>query len=268
MKNLVSSQARLLNIDNIEVFKDLFIFHGIPVNKKISRCFTEIERMEIIPLVFGLMPKSAIFRENKDQKIKPLIRENLFAIGFSSIDEELVSVIKEITDQYYFTSGKRPSRRKMTISDVRMTYRKDYFNLRDIQNNRCTICGVKLSDSDEHLDHKIPFRLIGDKPGGINWQLLCAKCNVGKSSYISALQPVISQNWIYGLNIEDSESMNNFDDTQWGLPVRYSILMQKKKCDHMGCNANVLNSKLSLKIKISTALPVIDNFSVYCEEHM
>jgi hypothetical protein len=268
MKNLVSSQARLLDSRNIQLFKDLFICHGIPINRKISRIFTETERMEIVPLVFGLMPKSAIFRENDDQKIKPLIRENLISLGFNEIDEDLVTVIKDISDQYYFTSGKRPNRKKMSISDIRMRYRKDYFNLRSLQNNRCAICGIKLSDADEHLDHKIPFRLIGDKPGGINWQLLCSKCNIGKSSYISALQPSISQNWIYGLSIDEFESINNFDDTQWGLPVRYSILMQKKKCEFFGCNANPLSNQLILKINCKTALPVIDNFSVYCEDHI
>ena len=87
MKNLASSQERLLDLTNIEVFKDLFISHGVPSNRQVSSEFSEIQRMKVVPLVFGLMPKSAIFREHKDQQIKPQIREHLNSIGFTSIDE-------------------------------------------------------------------------------------------------------------------------------------------------------------------------------------
>lgn len=267
MKNLVSSQERLLNTATIGKFKDLFISHGLAIDRKISREFSELDRLEIIPLVFGLMPKSALYREKKDQRIKPLVRDHLLSIGFKTIDEELVAVIKELSDQYYYTGGKRPLRTKLSISDIRMGYRRDYFKLRESQNNRCKICGSKLSDSEEHLDHKIPFRLIGDIPGGINWQLLCNKCNTGKSSYLSALQPLVSQNWIYGTVSEEIVFHDNSSDTQWGYPVRYSILVQKKMCEYEGCNCNSFNSKLSPRIKNSSGLPIIDNLIVLCENH-
>ncbi len=267
MKNLLSSQERLLNLSTIEIFKSLFISHGLPSNRQVSREFSELDRMEVVPLVFGLMPRSAIYRERKDQQIKPEIREHLISLGFDSIDEELVSVIKGISDQYYFSSGKRPLRKKFTISDIRMGYRRDYYRLRDIQNNRCGICGVKLSDSEEHLDHKIPFRLVGDIPTGVNWQLLCSTCNMGKSSYLSALQPVSSQNWIYGLSLDDPSKPLNVTDTQWGYTVRFSILVQKKVCSIAGCRNDALSSKLSIKISNNSGLPVIDNFSIFCEDH-
>jgi hypothetical protein len=267
MKNLASSQERLLDLTTIEIFKNLFISHGLPSNRQILTEFSELDRMEVVPLVFGLMPKSAIFRERKDQQIKPQIREHLISIGFKSIDEELVSVIKGISDQYYFSGGKRPLRKKLSISDIRMGYRRDYYRLRDIQNNRCRICGVKLSDSEEHLDHKIPFRLIGDVPTGVNWQLLCGTCNMGKSSYLSALQPISSQNWIYGFSLDDPSKSLNVTDSQWGYTVRFSILMQKKMCCIAGCKNTSLVSKLSIKISNNTGLPVIDNFSIFCEDH-
>jgi len=65
MKNLVSSQERLLNLSTIDKFKDLFISHGLAIDRRVSREFSEIERMEVIPLVFGLMPKNALYREKK-----------------------------------------------------------------------------------------------------------------------------------------------------------------------------------------------------------
>lgn len=267
MKNLVSSPERLLNLSTIDNFKDLFISHGLAIDRRVSREFSELERLEIIPLVFGLMPKSALYREKKDQRIKPLVRDHLCSIGFKSIDEELVAVIKEISDQYYYSGGQRPLRSKLSISDIRMGYRRDYNKLRESQNNRCKICGVKLSDSEEHLDHKIPFRLIGDIPGGINWQLLCNKCNTGKSSYLSALQPLVSQNWIYGSLTDETTNPEDASDTQWGYAVRYSNLSQKKMCEHEGCQSNTFNSKLSLKIKNISGLPIIDNLIVLCEKH-
>jgi hypothetical protein len=267
MKNLVSSQERLLNLSNIDKFKDLFISHGLAIDRRVSREFSEIEIMEVIPLVFGLMPKNALYREKKDQRIKPLVRDHLCSIGFKSIDEELVAVIKEVSDQYYYTAGKRPLRTKLSISDIRMGYRRDYIKLRESQNNRCKICGINLSDSEEHLDHKIPFRLIGDIPGGINWQLLCNKCNTGKSSYLSALQPLVSQNWIYGTINEEVSNPDDLSDTQWGYTVRYSILAQKKKCEFEDCSCNTNNSKLSLRIKNPSGLPIIDNLIVLCENH-
>ncbi|MEJ8826285.1 HNH endonuclease signature motif containing protein [Variovorax humicola] len=267
MTNPVSSPARLTDIERIELFKRIFIYHGAIPGETVTDFFSEADRIRIVPLIFGLMPSRAVHRLSRDTLVKPLIVEHLRELGIKSDDHLLVTVLKEIADQLYFTSGQRPVRRKMGIADLRMTRMSMYKALRQRQAERCSLCGVPLKDAEEHLDHRIPFRLLGDIAKGTNWQLLCNDCNVGKSSWLSALQPSVAQNWLYGdLDMED---LNHFDNenSYLGLTARYCVLAQRKSCTYPGCGNGVKDSQLRLKLRLPSALPVVDHFEVRCQEH-
>lgn len=267
MINLVSSPARLASHSYLHLFKEIFLAHGALGVSTSNRDFSEVERMTIVPLVFGLIPHGAIYRKSRDIQIKPLIREHFAKLGISNKDEELISIVKEIADQYYFSAAPRPVRRKMSVSDLRTNSRHDYLCLRQMQHGRCGICGALLSDSDEHLDHKIPFRLVGDVANGSNWQILCRQCNIGKSSWLSALQPSVSQNWIYGdLDLEHCGSESNPAD-DIGLTSRYALLALRRKCEAPGCSNTRLESRLRVQLNVPTGLPILDNFIVLCEAH-
>jgi hypothetical protein len=222
--------------------------------------------MHVIPLIFGLMPREAIYRRRRDVQIKPIVRRHLSEIGVFGNDEELVAIIKEIADQLFFTSGPRPVRKKTRVVDLRTTDSREYTRLRELQNNRCKICGRPLMDVAEHLDHKIPFRLVGDTPKSQNWQLLCDECNVGKASWFSGLQPPVVQNWIYG-SLDDQDQQNTSFHSDVGLTLRYAVLVNKGKCEYSKCQRGPSSTELIVRTNCSTALPVFDHLAVFCLDH-
>lgn len=268
MTSLVSSPARLTDSDGVELFKRIFIHHGAIPGLCLPDSFSESDRMQVVPLVFGLMPYGAVHRGSRDTLVKPLIIAHLKNLGINADDKTLITVLKEIADQLYFTRGVRPIRRKMGTADLRMTHMSVYRTLRARQAQRCAVCGVLLKDAEEHLDHRIPFRLLGDIATGANWQLLCSDCNVGKSSWLSALQPAVAQNWLYGdLDMEGSLPNDN-EDASLGLTARYSVLVQRKTCGYQNCKHGAKDSHLRLRLRLSSALPVADHFEVRCQDHL
>jgi hypothetical protein len=165
MKSLLSSPARLADRDAIEDLKVLFCAHGaLGFRKPTShRTLSEWERLRLVPLVFGLMPRRAFERGNSDIPIKPSIAQHLDALGIAA-DPMLVDVIKSVCDQFY---GTRTTQRKFSIGDIR-AIRYRYARLMDGQNSRCALCGAPFEgDCLPTLDHVIPFRLVGDVPDGM-----------------------------------------------------------------------------------------------------
>lgn len=268
MTSLASSPERLTDSKTIDLFKKIFLYHGAIPGHSADGDFSEADRMAIVPLVFGLMPVGAVRRTHRDTAVKPLILAHLEALGVERRDDVLVSILKEIADQLHLTSGPKPVRRKMRVSDLRITRPREYQRLRSVQAGRCCICGVLLQDAEEHLDHKVPFRLLGDIASGLNWQLLCNDCNVGKSSWLSALQPTVAQNWLYSdLDMEATQS-DLHGDYRLGLTARYSVFAQRKACGHFSCSRSAKNAHLKLRLRFSSALPVLDHFEVRCTEHL
>jgi hypothetical protein len=267
MTNLVSSPARLAESSRIDLFVELFASHGALGAAVDAREFSEEERMRVVPLVFGLMPRQALYRQTRDRLMKPLIREHLDAIGAPSDHETLVSLIKEVADQFVLTACPNAVRRKMTVADLRTRYGREYRRLRDRQQVRCGICGASLTDHEEHLDHRIPFRLVGDVSDGANWQLLCGPCNVGKWSWFSALQPPASQNWLYGDVDLEGRGEPTAQRMPLGLTLRYSVLAQRRQCEVAGCNRTPRESRLQIAVRHASGLSVIDNLKVLCEQH-
>ena len=267
MTSLASSPVRLVDATSVSLFSRLFEAHGVLGQSSGARDFTEEDRMRVVPLVFGLMPWRAIVRASRDSMIKPLIRAHLDSVGVSSTNGTLVSIIKEVADQYVLTARPNAVRRKMTVADVRTRYSREYRLMRSTQGQRCGVCGVSLEDRDEHLDHRIPFRLVGDVSDGGNWQLLCSACNTGKWSWFSALQPSVAHNWIYG---DLDQNGFAYDDGWLGetnYTLRFCVLAQRRCCEVQGCARGSRDGQLHTVLKHRSGLPVIDNLKVVCDRH-
>jgi 5-methylcytosine-specific restriction endonuclease McrA len=207
---------------------------------------------DIVPLIFWLLPREAIFRCRADLRVKPLIRERLQQLGIP-IDEDLVSVLKGVCDQYYRARLATRRKRKYGVSDLRAS---GYYQVvSDRQNQRCAICGGLLVDSEVHLDHIIPWYLVGDVPDGSNWQLLCASCNRGKREYLTARQNREFSNWIYGMS--EAESLSD--------PLRFVTLALSNGC--LTCGKGPSECLLRVELGDSSGLLIYDNLVVYCNQH-
>lgn len=219
--------------------------------------FSEIERFQILPLVFGLLPSQSIFRERYDLKVKPLIISHLKGLGINP-DPLFLRILKDISDQYYITGLENGLlQEKYTIEKLKANFPEKYKELINIQNNRCKLCGVKFTgEVIETLDHIIPWRLVGDTSNGKNWQILCSYCNTGKREYFSSLQSKLAYNWVYSRNI-------TLDTDLPSKELRFVILSQKNCCEN--CHKDSTKVHLFLSKKLITGLAVADNLKVVCE---
>jgi len=216
---------------------------------------------EVTPLFFKLMPAKAVRVDRPyTEKIKPIISQHLTELKVN-FDEELLLIIKSLCDQYQRTSPQNPNRPyKFSMADIRAN--GAYRELLIRQNSRCAVCGHDFrGHGGETLDHVIPWRLIGDNADCSNWQLLCADCNTGKSSYLSYLMMSISVNWVYGLERVQVDS-NTYD-----LQTRFAVLSRDMGCSHPGCNAKSTNSSLRISKANRTGLGIFDFFRTFCEVH-
>jgi hypothetical protein len=255
--------VRLTNADALAEFKRIFIFHGalggsaiLPNREDVP---AEAERLRVVPLVFGLLPFSALDRPIGASIIKPSIRAHLTNVGIDPDDDELVDVLKGIADQLWKTSVGRgvAGSRKKGIADLRLQ-RSLYRHILSIQGRRCAICGVLFTGSvEETLDHMIPWRLLGDVPGGANWQILCDVCNSGKREWFSCLQSAEASNWIYGSRVSATVSREG----------RFVALASADGCEAGDCDATPRVARFFVERRILTALPVFDHLCVVCEDH-
>ena len=69
-------------------------------------------------------------------------------------------------------------------SSVRKTINKEVrTKLLKQQNYRCAICNCQIDESVAHLDHIIPWSLVGDELEN-NYQMLCTNCNLEKGNNV------------------------------------------------------------------------------------
>lgn len=263
MQSLLSSPARLSDKSSIESLKRVFLASGVdPARAGIPDYeISEIERFRALPLVFGLIPVKALRRRSASEPIKHHIREHLRLLGVED-DEDLVSIVKYVADQYY-RSGLRlrslGASQKAGISGLKAMDYGLYRQILRSQNGRCSICGTLFDGSiQETLDHKLPYRLVGDIPDGSNWQLLCINCNRGKSSWFSTLQSRFAYNWIY----DQGDSVDKPNEE-----TRFVVLVQRRVCEEERCGLGPKDRMLSLSKVAPTGLAIPDNLKVLCEEH-
>lgn len=121
------------------------------------------------------------------------------------------------------------------------------------QLDRCAVCGTYLNQaSTPHVDHIVPIAL-----GGIdairNMQLLCSKCNLGKSDLLT---------WHLGVPYQRDRVTQR---------LRYCVLARAQgRCERKGCDRNVHGAELQVMPIISIGLGgrwIFDNLHAVCSIH-
>jgi hypothetical protein len=264
---LFSLGRRPIERSTLDDFEGTLRYHGALGYRDgpLSGPATELTRLNVVPLVFGLLPVEALVRRSPDQLVKPSIRAHLAKVGVPT-RESLVDVLKSVADQLWSTwpmsirYGNARCRRKGSITDLRANpflYKK----MLTSQGRRCAVCGSSFeAPGDETLDHTVPFRIIGDVPDGANWQILCPSCNGGKAERLSALQSLEALNWAY------SDATGSFVRTP-SLRTRYVVLAQAGRCECTGCGARPNTTRLLVQRISETGLWVADNLHVRCQTH-
>lgn len=241
--------------------------HHYRIDVDAALAASEKDRFQCVPLIFGLIPKPAVFRADATSAVKPMIREHLKSFGLDE-NELLVDVLKDLSDNIYrtgYSAGPARTRpRKASIADLRQQPEL-YRSIRAKQGARCACCGCLfgLGDKEETLDHVIPWRLGGDPPGGWNWQLLCKRCNGAKDTLVSALTLPEYQNWIYSDFVRTLQPNADVISERG----RYLVLKYYGRCQVPNCNAMPATQELAVTKNSSAAFPVFDHTSVACVEH-
>ncbi len=263
MESLLCSPARLANNTAIEFLKAHLAAHGALGSRRLLRPLplSELEKFQLVPLVFALMPRGAYVDRRVDKPIKPLIVAHLANLGVAS-DSVLVDVLKSVCDQFWETRKDRygrPLKMKYGMRDLRANGRV-YNALLLAQGRRCTCCGVDLRRVDETLDHIVPWRLVGDVPDASNWQIMCGPCNNAKKDYLSSLQTLCAHNWVYSSPIPPLDVPSQ--------ETRFVVLSQAGRCSISACSVTPRTGELQLKKRRETGLAVADNFVVRCSAHI
>lgn len=231
-----------------------------------SRVLSEVRKLEILPLVFRLVPRKALGLSPIHDRFRPEITRHLVALGLDSPSDELVMALKRICEQIVLSSRELAAsvgleaKRKFGVADLRALGL--YGLLEKEQCGRCAVCGVLLGDATSiELDHIVPFYLMGDIPDGRNWRLLCGRCNLGKLSYLSALQGAEAWDWIPPQRVVDAAS------NSLSLRTRYVTLARQPRCTADGCGRRALDSELRVVQPVLTGLPVSGLLDVRCISH-
>jgi 5-methylcytosine-specific restriction endonuclease McrA len=127
--------------------------------------------------------------------------------------------------------------------------------LERIQNYRCRLCGTALvASAQPHVDHVISLAMGGSDDYS-NFQLLCSRCNQGKSVFVD---------WRLAVSFQ----------RQVGLTARarYCVLSRdQSRCSIEGCNASSWDTNLEVLTRIPTAAGgrnVFDNMMTLCKRHV
>ena len=264
MVSLLSSPARLIDPTSLDHLKAHLCEHGVLGHRRSIRSvpLTELEKFQLVPLVFGLMPRAACISRKPELPIKPVITSHLQALGITP-DALLLDILKSVCDQFWETrkdNTPRYVRQKYGMRDIR-AMPQAYQVLRTKQAGRCSLCGVDLRTAVETLDHIVPYRIIGDVPDGSNWEIQCDTCNNSKGNYLSSLQAIHAHNWIYN---------SSFSAFPLDIPppeTRFLVLAQAGGCTVPGCTATPKSDVLHIRKARDSGLAVADNLIVRCTQH-
>lgn len=270
MASLLSSPARLTNLETVALFKRVFRRHGASPRAEVPlddpTTFSQEDRLRVVPAVFGLMPAIALDRDQpRAIPLKRPIREHLAQLGLNAEDDELIEILHYVIHHFTASLGfpGRSIPRKVSVSELRATRRGIYHTVRSIQNDRCAVCGLRFpSTADETLDHVLPWRLVGDPSSGLNWQLLCRPCNAGKRGWLSSIQEPQAFNWWYG------GGDDWFASPEANIETRFLVLIQRGRCAIRGCGAGPRDRELFVQRFRTSGLAVADNMQVLCERHV
>jgi hypothetical protein len=264
--NRLANNAALVGLQNFLGYH-LGEQHHASIDVAAAAGCTESARIGFLPLVFGLMPVHAAFRQSPYIEIKPIINSHLMAIGVAPAPL-LIGIVKDLCDNFdrtRFRDGPPSLRpRKSSIADLR-AQPELYRRIRGRQGSRCAVCGTEFSGGpkEETLDHVIPWRLGGDPPGGWNWQLLCRRCNCAKDTLVAAHATPEFVNWIFPDPIGQRTSLGS----ELHERGRYVALRHFERCQMNGCSRAPKDAELQVVRKCVTGFPVFDHLTVSCVEH-
>ena len=129
----------------------------------------------------------------------------------------------------------------------------EYMQLEQRQGGRCALCGTLLFQSAHpQVDHIVPVAL-GGKSTVENYQLLCQRCNIGKSKLIG---------WIMGAP---------FLDEGQSTKLRYCVLTRYRgRCSLADCGNTAYTSEIDVVPRIPVQRGgrfIFDNLRTLCREH-
>jgi len=132
----------------------------------------------------------------------------------------------------------------------------EYLALEERQRGRCALCGrLLVTSASPNVDHRVPVAL-GGKSCFENFQLLCQKCNLGKSKLVG---------WIMGAPFF-RESVG-----EPSLGLRYCVLARYQgQCTIDGCGASAVDSEIQVVPRIPVqhgGRIIFDNLTLYCAPH-
>jgi 5-methylcytosine-specific restriction endonuclease McrA len=265
--------ARLREPAALENLKQFLGQHlGTPYVARLSvpsKRFSENEKIQFLPMIFGLLPRGGALRSSVYVEVKPLIRAHLQEIGVPN-NELLVDLLKELCDNFDRTQPNDPTirrfrPRKLGMADLRQDQQL-YRRILTAQNRRCAVCGVLFQGTVlETLDHIIPWRLGGDPPDGSNWQILCSPCNGGKSDLISSIALVEYFNWVYA---DTKDVVPDLSENRISLRSRYLALTCLAGCQLESCQSGPSSAELVIVRKAKDGFSVLDHLAVFCENHV
>lgn len=265
--------SRLLDAAGTGHLKNVLGYHlGEQFHPRIdvtrAKLITEAERQAMLPLLLGLIPRTAALRTDRYASVKPLIAGHVRALGGDPHDDLLIDLIKEMSDNFDRTRPREDPRtrtRKSSIGDLRQMP-SVYQRIRQGQGTRCAVCGTTFGSGpeEETLDHVIPWRLGGDPAGGWNWQLLCRRCNEAKSTLFGAVATAEYWNWSFDdlCKVRDPLAPDSVSPR-----LRYIVLSTRRQCQHPSCEVNPTRGHLLVKKRFATGLAIFDHLSVFCEKH-
>jgi 5-methylcytosine-specific restriction endonuclease McrA len=241
---------------------DLCVYHGalgFRPDGAFRPQLSSSEYLASIEFLFAAMPASLIGGEYSPAPIKPTIAAHLRNRGSDEPDDVLLACLKSVIEQYQRTRPRSAvwRTRKRGIADIRANTTM-YGLIRSRQGHRCATCGICLASGsvDEHLDHVVPFRLIGDVPDGSNWQILCTTCNLGKAEFLMPVLRPSWHNWSYqeGTLAATLEEISN--------EVRFAAYWDVGACVY--CGRSPHETQLTLRKKVETGPAVRTNLEAIC----
>jgi 5-methylcytosine-specific restriction protein A len=127
--------------------------------------------------------------------------------------------------------------------------------LEQTQNYRCRLCGTPLvASAQPHVDHVISLAMGGSDDYS-NFQLLCSRCNQGKSVFVD---------WRLAVSFQKQVGLT--------ARTRYCVLSRdRSRCSVESCNASSWDTNLEVLTKIPSAAGgrnVFDNMMTLCRTHV
>lgn len=156
--------------------KNLIIKNRIDDNE-VKTIVLNMILLSIFEEIYNYLEKES----NKELLKNKLRKSNSEVMIRELIDSHISMALEEDDYKYIYTLIMAYLRKK----DIRKRYNEDdKSRLLIKQNYKCDICHCKINLKDSHVDHIIPFKMVGDELND-NYQLLCEQCNFNKSASLN-----------------------------------------------------------------------------------